>query len=217
MNVPPAAAARGPGAAGAAGVVAGRGAVPRPADRASRGTVRAAPAAGVALAALLAAPLCGCYAPQMMLLKSGLDSLRTQMDTLVVRDSIAYRVLEETRREVASQRDILLSTRATAGSTTQELFEQMGRLEAKLEEVMGRFQQITQRATPPPPAGPDPNQLYVFLDKTLLVRDTAHMNGWDYDPITNTITVYGKPCTDLKAGTAKVVDIVYGCPKAPPN
>lgn len=64
---------------------------------------------------------------------------------------------------------------------------------------------------------PDPNQLYVFLDKVLLMRDTTHMSGWDYDPMTNTITVYGQPCTDLKAGTAKVVDIVYGCPKAPPN
>lgn len=64
---------------------------------------------------------------------------------------------------------------------------------------------------------PDPNQLYVFLDKTMLPRDPSHMNGWDYDGVTNTITVYGQPCTNLKAGTAKVVDIVYGCPKAPPN
>jgi hypothetical protein len=66
-------------------------------------------------------------------------------------------------------------------------------------------------------APPDPNQLYVFLDKILLMRDPTHVNGWDYDAMTNTITVYGQPCTDLKAGTAKVVDIVYGCPKAPPN
>ncbi len=157
MNEPPAAAARGSGTAGEA---AGRGDAPRPEGPGGRDAVPAAPAAGLALVALLVVPLGGCYAPQMVLLKSGLDSLRTQVDTLVVRDSVAYRVLEETRREVASQRDILLSTRATAGSTTQELFEQMGRLEAKLEEVMGRFQQITQRATPPPPAGPDPNQLY---------------------------------------------------------
>jgi tol-pal system protein YbgF len=95
----------------------------------------------------------------MALLKSGLDSLRTVVDTMVVRDSIAYRVLEDTRREVASQRDVLLSTRATTGSTTRELFEQMGRLEGKLDEVMGRFQQVTQRSAPPP-SGPDPNQLY---------------------------------------------------------
>ena len=112
------------------------------------------------VAGVLANTVAGCYAPQMLLLKSGLDSLRTVVDTLVVRDSIAYVTLGETRREIASQRDILLSTRATSGSTTQNLFEQMERLEAKLDEVMGRFQQVTQRASPAAPSGPDPNQLY---------------------------------------------------------
>jgi tol-pal system protein YbgF len=109
----------------------------------------------------------GCYAPQLAMLRGGIDSLRTQVDTLTVRDSIAYRVLEDTRRDVAGQRDVLLSTRATAGSTTQELFEQMGRLEGKLDEVMGRFNQIAQR--PPPTVSvpgstaapaPDPGTLY---------------------------------------------------------
>ena len=116
------------------------------------------PALGLPLAAAL---LPGCYAPQLTLLKSGLDSMRTVVDTLVVRDSISYRVVADTRREVAEQRDILLSTRATTGTTTQELFEQMGRLEGKLDEVMGRFQQISQRAAAPAtPSGVDPNQLY---------------------------------------------------------
>ncbi len=119
--------------------------------------------AGLTLAAGLAA-LPGCYAPQLMVLRSGLDSLRTVVDTLVVRDSVAYRVLEDTRRELAGQRDVLLSTRATAGSTTQELFEQMSRLEGKLDEVMGRFQQISQRmpapGTPTVVSAPDPGQLY---------------------------------------------------------
>lgn len=64
---------------------------------------------------------------------------------------------------------------------------------------------------------PDANKLYVFVDKMLLMRDATHMSGWDYDPITNTITVYGQPCADLKAGTIKTVDIVYGCPEAPPK
>jgi tol-pal system protein YbgF len=109
----------------------------------------------------LAASVSGCYAPQILMLRSGLDSLRAVVDTLVVRDAIAYQAVEETRREIASQRDILFSTRATSGSTTQELFEQMGRLEGKLDEVMGRFQQVTQRAAPAQsPAGPDANQLY---------------------------------------------------------
>jgi tol-pal system protein YbgF len=104
----------------------------------------------------------GCYAPQLGLIRSGLDSLRTVVDTLTARDAAAFAVLRDTRREVAEQRDILLSTRASTGTTTQELFEQMGRLEGKLDDVMGRFQQISQRATPPPAAASqgDPNQLY---------------------------------------------------------
>jgi tol-pal system protein YbgF len=116
----------------------------------------------VGVAVVLAATLPGCYAPQLMLLQSGLDSLRTQVDTLQVRDSLSYRVLSEVRREMVEQRDILLSTRASTGSRTQELAEQMGRLEGKLDEVMGRFDQLQQRVAQAPavPAGPDPNQLY---------------------------------------------------------
>jgi tol-pal system protein YbgF len=104
----------------------------------------------------------GCYAPQIGLIRSGLDSLRTVVDSLDARDQAAYTMLSETRREVAEQRDILLSTRASSGTTTQELFEQMSRLEGKLDDVMGRFQQISQRTTPPSPAPQqgDPNQLY---------------------------------------------------------
>jgi tol-pal system protein YbgF len=115
---------------------------------------------GLGLALLLALP--GCYAPQMALLKTGLDSLRVQVDTLQARDSVSYRVLEDVRRGMAEQRDILLSARASTGSTTQDLFEQMGRLEGKLDEVMGRFSQLQQHPEPAPggPAGPDPDQLY---------------------------------------------------------
>ncbi|HYM81668.1 MAG TPA: tol-pal system protein YbgF [Candidatus Limnocylindria bacterium] len=104
----------------------------------------------------------GCYAPQLTMLRSGLDSLRTVVDTLAARDAVTYRVLEDTRRDVAEQRDILLSTRASTGTTTQEMSEQMSRLEDRLNEVMGRFQQVTQRQSVPPPGatGVDPNQLY---------------------------------------------------------
>jgi tol-pal system protein YbgF len=125
-----------------------------------------APGAGIwAGAVLAAAALCtvpACMPPQLLTLRSGLDSLRAVVDTLNVRDSITFQMLLETRRELTEQRDILLSTRAATGSTTNDLFEQMGRLEGKLDEVMGRFRQVTERAAAPPPAagGPDPNQLY---------------------------------------------------------
>ena len=125
---------------------------------------RALRATVFALAALAVGAVPACTPPSLLTLRSGLDSLRAVVDTMSVRDSLALTAVQETRRELAEQRDILLSTRATAGSTTQELFEQMQRLEGKLDEVMGRFQQITQRAptsTPSTtPGGPDPNQLY---------------------------------------------------------
>jgi tol-pal system protein YbgF len=111
-----------------------------------------------ALALMMAAA--GCYPPQMTAMKSGLDSLRMVVDTLSMRDSISFRLIQETRREVAEQRDILLSTRASSGSTTQELFEQMGRLEGKLDEAMGRFTQVSQRGKPGEPGTADANQLY---------------------------------------------------------
>ena len=94
-----------------------------------------------------------------MTLRGDVDSLRMVVDTLVVRDSIAYQTLLETQQEVRSQKDVLLSTRATAGTTTQQLFEQMSRLEGKLEEAMGRFNQASARA-PAASGGADANQLY---------------------------------------------------------
>jgi tol-pal system protein YbgF len=126
----------------------------------ARGRGRRALALG-AIACLAAQGLVpGCYAPQLGLLKSGLDSMRVVVDTLNVRDSVAFTVLRDTRRELAEQRDILLSTRAATGTTTQEMFDQMTRLQGKLDEVMGRFQQIAQRASPATPTGSEMNQIY---------------------------------------------------------
>lgn len=82
------------------------------------------------------------------------------MDTLRVRDSLSYAALAEARRDVADQKDILLSTRAATGTTTRELFEQMERLEVKLDEVMGRFQRVSDRGGFEPGANANPGQLY---------------------------------------------------------
>ncbi len=63
----------------------------------------------------------------------------------------------------------------------------------------------------------DPDLLYVFFDKKVpgVARDKTHMNGWDYDPVANEITFYGKACSDLKSGKVQVLDIVYGCDQLP--
>lgn len=134
---------------------------PRRASTRRGGIALVVPLLALAVAGILAAA--GCSAPQLALIRSGLDSLRTEVDTIKVRQAIAYQALADARREAAEQRDILLSTRASSGTTTQELFDQMGRLENKLNEVMGRFQQLSQRAPPPVSSAPtqgDPNQLY---------------------------------------------------------
>ncbi len=94
----------------------------------------------------------GCYAPQLLRLQSGLDSLRTQVDTLAVRDGVAFQTLTDTRRELASQRDLLLSTRATSTSSARELSESLARIDGMLEDVMAKLRISSDRAAASPPA-----------------------------------------------------------------
>ena len=114
-------------------------------------------AAALVLAALAAVP--GCSPPELVGISNGLDSLRVSVDNMNARDTAAFRLLQETRREMAEQRDILLSTKATSGTTTQEMFEQMERLNAKLEDVLGQFKVVSQR-NPTTPAAANATQIY---------------------------------------------------------
>ena len=66
------------------------------------------------------------------------------------------------------------------------------------------------------PAPPDASQLYVWFDHTTSVpRDGSHTNGWDYDPATQTVTLYGSSCDQLKTHTVSAVNIIFGCPNPP--
>ncbi|HUJ57998.1 MAG TPA: vWA domain-containing protein [Kofleriaceae bacterium] len=66
----------------------------------------------------------------------------------------------------------------------------------------------------PPP--PDLDQTYVFFDKiTLVPRDQGHADGWDYDPTTQTLTLYGPACDQLKSHQVQSLDLVFGCPTPP--
>ena len=122
-------------------------------------TARGRRALALAVMALFAsAPLtAGCYAPQLALLKSGLDSLRTTVDTLTVRNEVAYRVLAETRQDVHDQRETLLATRATANATQRQTADVLDRLEGKIDDVMAKFRIQSERSgsgstVVPPPA-----------------------------------------------------------------
>jgi hypothetical protein len=64
-----------------------------------------------------------------------------------------------------------------------------------------------------PPNG-DPNIVFVYFDKTPppVSRDTAHQNGWDYDPKANAVIFFGAACAALKQGAVKSAEVVFGCP-----
>lgn len=66
------------------------------------------------------------------------------------------------------------------------------------------------------PAPPDLGLTYVFFHDTEQVpRDTAHVDGWDYDPATMKLTLYGTACARVQDHSETDVDVVFGCP-APP-
>ena len=122
--------------------------------RAGRQGSRGLALLGAGLAVIASSALTGCVPPSVLTLRGSLDSLRTVVDTMAVRDAVTYQMLQETRADIAEQKNILLSTRATAGSTTQEMFDQMTRLQGKLDEVMGRFNQLDLKRGGTTPSGP---------------------------------------------------------------
>lgn len=62
---------------------------------------------------------------------------------------------------------------------------------------------------------PDPAEIYVFFDKLVPGVANDPLNGWTYDPLTNTISFHGSSCEAIKAGTIVDIDIVYGCDEPP--
>ena len=53
----------------------------------------------------------------------------------------------------------------------------------------------------------------VFFENTEPVpRDPTHTNGWDYDPATMRLTLYGSYCGRIQDRSVDDVDVVFGCP-----
>jgi len=57
----------------------------------------------------------------------------------------------------------------------------------------------------------DPAKLGIFLDDEQLPRSPSHSQGWDYDAATNTVTIYGDACTNLRIGRTRAIRIEFGC------
>jgi hypothetical protein len=90
-------------------------------------------------------------------------------------------------------------------------------LSAALDTIAKASLSCTLQLSQPLPNG-DPSLLYVFFDMQAppVARDTTRQSGWDYDVASNTVTIYGASCADLKDGAITDVEAVYGCPGAPP-
>lgn len=132
------------------------------------GPLAVLPAIVVLLLVSVGAP--GCYTVQLGLLKSGLDSLRTEVDTLKARDAASSaataRALVDLRRELAEQHEVLLSTRASSASSDRDARDSFDRLEGKLDDIMARLRIVSERQSAPRPSepavapGPDAAQLH---------------------------------------------------------
>lgn len=57
----------------------------------------------------------------------------------------------------------------------------------------------------------DPSKVYVFFNDDPAGVPNDPLNGWTYDPNTNTISFHGAACEALKDGTVLDVDVVFGC------
>lgn len=157
---------------------------------------RAAGAFGTLVLLASSAMTPGCYTTQLGLLRSGLDSLRAQVDTMRAEDRVAARLLADTRRELGEQRDLLLGSQARQAATQRELADLMSRLDGRLEEITSRVTRASERAgsaprtTAPPatdgggggaapggtaaspaapaaPAGPTPSQVFDLATRDL--------------------------------------------------
>jgi hypothetical protein len=64
------------------------------------------------------------------------------------------------------------------------------------------------------PAPPDLSQTYVIFDHNTIVPQDPN-NGWSYDAATQTLTLNGTYCDELKGHTVTAMDLLFGCPSPP--
>jgi hypothetical protein len=88
-----------------------------------------------------------------------------------------------------------------------------GELDQALQTIADAVVSCSYKVDPPPE---DPSQVYVWFGGTENVpRDQSHVSGWDYDPATQMLTLYGSHCDRLKTKMVKKVDVIFGCPTPP--
>ena len=58
----------------------------------------------------------------------------------------------------------------------------------------------------------DVDGITVSIDGEEIVRDSAHLNGWDYMP-GNLLQLFGDACSAIRDGHPHDVEVVYNCPE----
>jgi hypothetical protein len=102
---------------------------------------------------------------------------------------------------------------AQSGTTKYFRADTAGELDQAFQAIADTVVSCSYRVDPPPA---DLAQTYVWFEQTELVpRDTSHMAGWDYDAMTQMITLYGMYCDRLKTHVVSKVDVIFGCPSPP--
>jgi hypothetical protein len=101
------------------------------------------------------------------------------------------------------------SATATCFYSAQDTAE----LTAAFEEIAGRVAGCTYSLNSMPP---DANRLFVYLDyqtganPVRLERDPSHTSAWDFDTLTNQVTLYGTECNLVNTGSAVPI-VILGC------
>jgi hypothetical protein len=66
-------------------------------------------------------------------------------------------------------------------------------------------------------APPDPNNVVVLADGTMVPKDTAPTdNGWTYGAGMTSVTLTGTYCQQVMTNTVKNVEVLFGCDGIPP-
>ena len=63
-------------------------------------------------------------------------------------------------------------------------------------------------------AAPDPSLITVSENGTPV--SPSPTVGYTYDPASNTVTLHGAACDELKSDANTKVSVIYGCPGPPP-
>jgi len=90
----------------------------------------------------------GCYTARMQRMEQSLGTLQTKADT----DSVA---LADLRRDLAEQKEILLSLKAGSNTTSKELVDRLEELSSKLDDTVQRMSAIGVRTSIPSAAPGD--------------------------------------------------------------